>query len=53
MPGTNMLAKEPDRYTVGQILRLTEGGLFPVSCPEDEQNQCKRMEYCKTLLLWR
>jgi Rrf2 family protein len=51
--GGYMLAKEPNRYTVGQILRITEGGLFPVACLEDEQNQCKRREYCKTLSLWR
>jgi Rrf2 family protein len=51
--GGYMLAKEPDQYTVGQILRVTEGGLLPVSCLDDDQNPCKRMEYCKTLLLWR
>jgi len=51
--GGYMLAKEPDQYTVGQILRITEGGLFPVLCLEDDQNQCKRSKYCKTLSLWR
>jgi len=28
--GGYMLAKEPSQYTVGQILRITEGGLTPV-----------------------
>jgi Rrf2 family protein len=51
--GGYMLAKEPNRYTVGQILRITEGGLLPVACLEDGQNQCTRKEYCKTLPLWR
>jgi len=51
--GGYMLAKEPDRYTIGQILRITEGGLFPVTCMEDERNKCERSEYCKTLSLWR
>jgi Rrf2 family protein len=51
--GGYMLSKEPDKYTVGQILRITEGGLFPVSCLEDEPNQCERKEYCKTLWVWQ
>jgi Rrf2 family protein len=51
--GGYMLAKEPDQYTVGQILRITEGGLFPVSCLAGEPNQCERKGYCKTLLVWQ
>jgi Rrf2 family protein len=51
--GGYMLAKEPDQYTVGQILRITEGGLSPVSCLADEPNQCERKEYCKTLPVWQ
>jgi Rrf2 family protein len=51
--GGYMLAREPNQYTVGQILRITEGGLFPVSCLADEPNQCERKEYCKTLPVWQ
>ena len=51
--GGYMLAKEPNQYTVGQILRITEGGLFPVSCLANELNQCERKGYCKTLLVWQ
>ena len=51
--GGYMLAKKPDEYTVGQILRITEGGMFPVSCMEDEPNRCERCGYCKTLPVWR
>jgi Rrf2 family protein len=51
--GGYMLAKEPDQYTVGQILRITEGGLFPVSCLADQQNKCERSGYCKTLPVWK
>jgi Rrf2 family protein len=51
--GGYMLAKEPDQYTVGQILRITEGGLFPVTCLAEEANQCERREYCKTLWVWQ
>jgi len=51
--GGYMLAKEPDKYTVGQILRITEGGLSPVSCLADETNQCEKSECCKTLWVWQ
>lgn len=51
--GGYMLAKAPHQYTVGQILRITEGGLAPVSCLEDAPNQCERRENCKTLPVWQ
>lgn len=50
--GGYKLTREPKQYTVGMILRLTEGSLAPVSCLEDEVNQCGRQEACVTLLLW-
>ena len=50
--GGYMLAKEPDKYTVGQILRITEGGLYPVSCLADKPNQCVQKGHCKTLWVW-
>ena len=50
--GGYMLAKEPNEYTVGQILRITERGLSPVACLEDNPNQCKRSNFCKTLPMW-
>ena len=30
--GGYALSKNPDQYTVGEILRVTEGSLCPVSC---------------------
>jgi Rrf2 family protein len=50
--GGYMLAKEPNQYTVGQILRITEGGMSPVSCLADKPNQCERNRYCETLPVW-
>lgn len=47
------LMKDPAQYTVGMILRLTEGSLAPVACLEDEVNTCERQESCVTLRLWR
>jgi len=49
--GGYMLARDPEQYTVGQILRITEGGLCPVSCMEDDPNKCERSGFCKTLLI--
>ena len=51
--GGYCLAKSPDQYTVGSILRLTEGGLAPVACLENQPNQCPRSEQCITLPIWQ
>lgn len=51
--GGYKLAKEPKDYTVGMILRLTEGSLAPVACLDDEVNACERAEGCITLGLWQ
>ena len=51
--GGYMLARTPDKYTVGEILRLTEGSLAPVACLEQEPNLCERQESCATLPVWR
>ncbi len=50
--GGYRLAKTPDAYTVGEILRLTEGNLAPVACLADDPNQCLRREECITLPVW-
>ena len=51
------LVKERDRapedYTVGAILRITEGSLAPVACLEQEHVDCPRMADCRTLPMWR
>lgn len=51
--GGYKLAKDPSAYTVGMILRLTEGSLAPVACLDDEENMCDRQETCATLRLWQ
>ena len=50
--GGYKLADSPDKYTVGMILRLTEGSLCPVSCLEQSPNQCERSGECPTLFVW-
>ena len=39
-------------YSAGEILRLTEGTLAPVSCLEGEENACPRAGQCHTLPMW-
>jgi len=51
--GGYFLAKKPEEYTVGMILRLTEGSLAPVDCLEYEAYHCPRQEDCITFLLWK
>lgn len=51
--GGYMLADSPDRVTVGQILRLTEGSLAPVPCAEESPVTCERSAYCSTLPIWQ
>lgn len=51
--GGYRLAKAPEEYTVGMILRLIEGSLAPVSCLEDEENHCNRSSRCATLSVYQ
>ena len=50
--GGYKLAKPAKEYTVGDILRVTEGALVPVACLEDERNQCERSACCTTIGFW-
>ena len=50
--GGYMLAKSPDMYTVGDILRITEGSIAPVSCVEGGSSVCDREDQCMTLYVW-
>lgn len=51
--GGYMLAKAPDKYTVGDILRLAEGSLAPVACVEQNAAECPRSAECPTLPIWQ
>ena len=51
--GGYQLARTPAHYSVGEILRLTEGSLAPVSCLEQEPNLCDRQDSCATLPVWQ
>ncbi len=51
--GGYRLSKNSDEYTIGAILKLTEGSMAPVSCLEKDADICKRAEECITLPLWK
>lgn len=50
--GGYMLRKDPAEYTVGMILRLTEGDLAPVSCVGSDSVACERRQECVTVRIW-
>ena len=51
--GGYALKKKPEEYTVGMILRLTEGSLAPVPCVEEEELFCEREKQCATVEVWK
>lgn len=50
--GGYMLNREPDGYTVFEILQMSEGDLAPVACLGDGVDVCDRAGECRTLSLW-
>ncbi|MEE1227590.1 MAG: Rrf2 family transcriptional regulator [Lachnospiraceae bacterium] len=50
--GGYYLTKKPDDYTVGDILRLTEGSMAPVDCVVGGSDYCDRANECVTYILW-
>ena len=50
--GGYRLNRSPKEYRIGDILRLTEGTLAPVSCLGAEAAVCDRSGDCRTLPLW-
>lgn len=50
--GGYRLNRDPRDYSVGEILRLTEGSLAPVACLDCKPNPCERAAECRTLPLW-
>ena len=50
--GGYRLNRKPEEYTVGSILKLTEGGLTTVSCTSQGAAACSRAECCNALPMW-
>ena len=50
--GGYRLTKAPEEYRIGDLLRLTEGDLAPVTCLECGAKPCERAGECRTLPMW-
>ncbi len=51
--GGYRLANPLESYTVGQVLKATEGSMAPVSCLTGDTCACGRAEHCVTLPVWK
>ena len=50
--GGYRLNRQPSEYTVGSILKLTEGSLAAVSCTSQGPSACGRSACCQTKPMW-
>ena len=50
--GGYRLNRSPEGYTIGAILKLTEGSLAAVSCTSQGPSACARTECCQTPPMW-
>lgn len=51
--GGYILARDPERITVGDIIRVMEGPIAPVDCvSEIEPAECDQADYCITRSVW-
>lgn len=51
--GGYSLLRVPEKYTVGEILEITEGTLATVACLRKGAERCPRKRFCKTLPMWK
>ena len=53
--GGYRLTREPEGYTIGSILKLTEGSLAPISCSEmgSGGSACAQAGSCITFPMWQ
>ena len=50
--GGYRLNRKPECYTIGSILKLTEGSLAAVSCTSQGASACARSECCQAKPMW-
>jgi Rrf2 family protein len=50
--GGYKLAKAPEEYTVGEIIRAAEGSVAPVACLVEGAKKCSRYDKCTTIGMW-
>ena len=46
------MAKKPEDYLIGDILRAAERELAPVSCLAQGAKECSLKSSCKTIAFW-
>ncbi len=51
--GGYKLARDPQDYTIAEILVVEEGDLAPIECLTKDAKQCLRAEECRTLPMWK
>lgn len=51
--GGYRLKRNPEEYSVGSILRVTEGDLAPVACVEEGNTDCAHKATCSTIKIWQ
>jgi len=51
--GGYRLLRKPEEYTVGEILKTTEGTLATIACLDADAETCPRKKECKTLPMWK
>lgn len=50
--GGYRLARRPEEYIVGDIIRVSEGSLAPLACLEDSGHGCGRESSCQARHFW-
>src|SRR3989304_2990223 len=52
--GGYFLGKKPEDISVGEVIRVTEGGINPVRCVNaaDSRQPCERSGECVTKIVW-
>lgn len=50
--GGYRLTRDPSEYSVGEILRVTEGDMAPATCLSEGAEPCARDGNCRTKVLW-
>ena len=51
--GGYRLTREPEEYSLWEILELAEGDLAPVACLQPDAPVCQRADECRTLGVWQ
>ena len=51
--GGYRLCRQPEDYSIGEILELMEGSLSSVACLASGVNECPRQTICPTLPMWK